>query len=149
MLGKLAKYLRVLGLDTLYVRSSADLPSYRLYGETSYFFTKRSSRRLSRENSVYIKANKATDQLKEVTSLILPYASEKTLMSRCIRCNSTLVDVNKAEIEGLVPDFVFHKYDAFKTCTFCKKIYWKGSHVEHMIDWIRAWKDQTEGQSEE
>ncbi len=144
MLGKLARYLRALGLDAVYVRSASDMARYGMNGEASYFLTKRKFLGLSQGNLVYIKADNVIDQLKQIRTLILPYTSEKALMSRCTRCNTLLMDVGKDEVEGLIPEFVFHRYDSFKTCPSCKKIYWEGSHVEHMTEWIRELKEPTE-----
>jgi len=140
MLGKLAKYLRILGLDTIYVRSMDNLAGHKINDETPYFFTKRRLQKILYSNPVYIKADDVIGQLREINNLIAPHVSERDLMSRCIGCNAVLREVNKDDVESLVPEFVFHKYNVFKACPSCKKIYWKGSHVEHMIAWIREMK---------
>lgn len=132
MLGKLVKYLRILGLDTIYATSLAQLANYKSEDEPPYFFTKRKAQKIAYNNCIYVKSDNAIDQLTEIKNIIKPHIDTKTLMNRCITCNALLSDVEKADIERLVPEFIFHRYDSFRTCQSCKKIYWEGSHVEHM-----------------
>lgn len=136
MLGKLAKRLRILGLDTAYVRSDSDLASFKPNGEMPYFFTKRKVQRTLYGNAVYIESDFVTGQLGEIKKIILPYVSQVSVMKRCIVCNVLLINMNRDDVEGLVPEFVFHKYSLFRTCPSCKKIYWEGSHVKRMQEWI-------------
>jgi uncharacterized protein len=145
MLGRLAKYLRILGLDTIYVRSMSDLNGYEADIETPYFFTKRKIQKTSYANSHYIKADDVVGQLKEIKEIILPHILESTLMTRCLRCNAILRDVDKDDVESFVPEFVFHRYVAFKLCPTCNKVYWGGSHIDHMNEWV---KEMTESMGE-
>jgi uncharacterized protein with PIN domain len=141
MLGKLAKRLRILGLDTIYMRSIADLAEYKMNGELAYFITRRKLQHTLYGNPVYLKSDKVTDQLTEIGEIILPYMSERDFMKRCIECNTLLADANKTDVEGFVPEFVFHKYNFFKTCPSCNRVYWEGTHVERMKEWIRKLKE--------
>jgi uncharacterized protein len=138
MLGRLAKRLRILGLDTIYARSVDDLAKYRLEGETAYFITKRKIKQTLFPNAVHVNSDGVAEQLMEIRRVILPYMSEQALMKRCAECNDLLVDMNKGDVERLVPEFVFHKYTTFKACSSCKRVYWEGSHVERMKEWIAA-----------
>ena len=137
MLGGLAKRLRILGLDTIYVRSMSDVASYRVNGEVPYFFTKRKLQNIPYGNTIYVESNYVTDQLREVRRVVLPYVSERDFMKRCIKCNVLLAEVNKDEVESVVPEFVFHRYSRFKACPSCNKVYWEGTHVERMNEWVR------------
>lgn len=132
MLGKLVKYLRILGLDTIYITALTELNSFKSVDEPPYFFTKRKMQNASYKESIYIQSDNVMDQLKEIKGIIKPYINPETFMNRCIRCNTLLSDAKKNDIEMLVPEFVYHRYNHFKTCRSCKKIYWEGSHVEHM-----------------
>jgi uncharacterized protein with PIN domain len=148
MLGSLARHLRILGLDTIYVRSTSDVARYRANGETPYFFTKRKFQSIPYGNAVYVESNHVTDQLKEVKKIVLPYVSERDFMRRCIKCNVLLADVNKDEVESLVPEFVFHRYSTFKSCPSCKKVYWEGTHVDRMKEWIGKMREPSGEQDE-
>jgi uncharacterized protein len=137
MLGKLAKYLRILGLNTIYITSAAELDGYKDEYNSPLFFTKRKVQKISYSRCIYIESNDVLDQLTEIKAVIKPYIDTKTLMKRCIRCNTLLEDAKKNDIEGLVPEFIFHTYSIFKTCPHCRKVYWEGSHVEHMVKWVQ------------
>ncbi|MCX5807717.1 MAG: hypothetical protein NT010_16880 [Proteobacteria bacterium] len=89
-------------------------------------------------NCVYIESNNVIDQLAEIKNIIEPHIDKNTMMKRCIKCNTLLSNAKKDDIEGLVPEFIFHKYDTFKICPLCMKVFWNGSHAEHMRKWIKT-----------
>jgi hypothetical protein len=137
MLGKLAKYLRILGFDTIYIKSAVMLDRYRYENNPPVFFTKRRVQKSSYSNCIYINSNSTIDQLKEIKNIIEPYIDKNATVKRCIRCNSPLNVVKKDDIEGLVPEFIFHTNDIFRFCPLCNKVYWEGSHIEHMGKWVK------------
>lgn len=137
MLGKLAKYLRMLGIDTPYIHNIEHLKSCKNEPEKPIFLTRRPIRSVLYDTCFSIKSEHVEEQLREIQDLIKPFVHKDMLMSRCIRCNMPLNDVKKIEIEQFVPEHVFHNYDKFKACPSCKKVYWKGSHTEHMMGWMK------------
>ncbi|MCX5813737.1 MAG: hypothetical protein NT178_14495 [Proteobacteria bacterium] len=137
MLGKLSNYLRILGFDTIYIKSMAMLNGYKKETNPALLFTKRKMQKSLYSNCIYIKSNNIIDQLAEIKNIIEPHIDKNTIMKRCIRCNTLLNNVKKDDIESLVPEFIFHTYDIFKFCPFCRKVYWEGSHVEHMKKWVK------------
>jgi len=137
MLGKLSKYLRILGFDTIHITSMAELYRYKKEYSPPIFFTKRRRQKISYSNCTFIESNDVFGQLLEIRDIIKPYIDGKTLMKRCIQCNILLNNTEKDDIEGLVPEFIFHAYSVFRTCPICRKVYWKGSHAEHMEKWIK------------
>ncbi|MCX5816743.1 MAG: hypothetical protein NTX75_10980 [Proteobacteria bacterium] len=136
MLGKLAKYLRMLGLDTVFITKTDYLNNFKNEPEKPIFLTRRSIGSMPYDTCISIKSEHVDEQLREIRDLIKPFIHEDMLMSRCIRCNMPLDDAKKIEIEQFVPEYVFHHYDKFKACPSCKKVYWKGSHTEHMTEWM-------------
>ncbi|OPY79921.1 MAG: hypothetical protein A4E65_01700 [Syntrophorhabdus sp. PtaU1.Bin153] len=135
MLGKLAKYLRILGLDAEYTAGPAILDRYKLEPEPPYFLTKR-LKGVTYPKTVFIRSGKAKDQLLEVKEVIRRFINREKIMNRCIECNVELADIGKADIEQYVPEFVFHHYSTFRICPHCRKVYWEGSHAAHMGDLI-------------
>ncbi len=135
MLGKLARYLRMLGLDARYVRQGEDIASFPVASEGSLFLTKRRGV-TSCGRSVHIKADNPKEQLLEIKKYIKRHSKPAALMSRCLDCNTLLTDIPKEDIEQLVPEYVFHHHEHFKACPGCKKVYWEGSHTEEMRTWI-------------
>lgn len=135
MLGKLARYLRMLGLDARYVRQGEDIASFQIPSEGSLFLTKRRGA-ASCGRSVLIKADNPKEQLLEIRKYIKRHFNPAALMSRCLDCNTPLAVIPKEDIEQLVPEYVFHHHEHFKTCPDCKKVYWEGSHTDEMRSWI-------------
>jgi len=134
MLGRLAKYLRILGLNAIYFRPSKK-GAERVFEEPYIFFTRRKKSPYS--NSVYIRSDHVQDQLKEVKSIIRPYIDPSLIMTRCLKCNRELEKIEKEKVEPFVPEYVFHTQEEFRICPQCKKVYWSGSHVENMSKWIK------------
>lgn len=134
MLGRLARYLRILGLDTIHVKNTGSLTPYKNRDDV-LFLTKR-KKIMGFKNTVLIRSDKARDQLREIKDIIGPYLDEKRYMTRCILCNVELEDVKKEEVEGLVPEFVYHTYKEFKRCPSCKRLYWEGTHTQYMEKFI-------------
>jgi uncharacterized protein len=138
MLGKLVKYLRILGFDTIYVTFAEEFDKYKNENNPPIFFTKRKMQKPSFSNCIYIESNNVIDQLAEIKNIIEPHIDKNTMMKRCIKCNTLLSNAKKDYIEGLVPEFIFHKYDTFKICPLCRKVFWNGSHAAHMRKWIKT-----------
>jgi len=128
MLGRLAKYLRVLGFDAEYVRSEAELERLREEGGDRILLTRR-TKAMRFPHTVRIRSESAREQLNEIKGLISASIAPERVLNRCIECNRELIEVDKEEIESLVPEFVYHQYGRFKQCPSCARVYWEGSHV--------------------
>ncbi|HVN22794.1 MAG TPA: Mut7-C RNAse domain-containing protein [Syntrophorhabdales bacterium] len=131
MLGKLAKYLRILGFDAEYLRDVALLQRHAQHDDPPYFLTRRRKIPLY-SRTIHINSEKPQEQLLELRQWIKPFFDPDKVLARCINCNVPLVDVNKETIEYRVPEFVFHTYSTFKMCPGCNQVYWAGTHREHM-----------------
>jgi len=136
MLGKLAKYLRILGFDAVYLGNVNQLDRYEQQNDPRYFLTRR-RKAGAYEMTIHISAENVRDQLKELKELIKPYVDPENVLARCINCNLPLGDVEKETIEHRVPEFVFHTYNTFKICPHCQRVYWAGTHTEHMAELIK------------
>jgi uncharacterized protein with PIN domain len=136
MLGKLAKHLRILGLDAEFLKDVTALQYYKGQTDAPYFLT-RTMKKVSFEKTVLIKSDKVSKQLSEIREIIRPFIDPGKLMNRCIECNVELVDVEKNDIEQKVPEFVFHQYPRFRSCPHCGKVYWEGSHAANMAQFIQ------------
>ncbi|HOV89470.1 MAG TPA: Mut7-C RNAse domain-containing protein [Syntrophorhabdaceae bacterium] len=136
MLGKLSRYLRMLGFDAPYIKNYRELNRLIEGSESYYFFTRRTKD--LPDGAVLVRSDHIKTQIEEVLSVIRPYFNEELVFCRCLNCNVLLMDVEKKDIEGKVPEFVYHRHDLFKTCPVCKKIYWGGTHTEHMEAFIKS-----------
>lgn len=132
MLGKLARYLRLLGFDTVYARNAAELERLRAAHPDRLLMTR--AKGTAGVRVVVIASEIPREQVRELKSLLQPAIDRASVMTRCIECNRELMPVDKHEIEFLVPEFVFHNYSTFKRCPSCGKVYWQGTHTKGMKD---------------
>jgi hypothetical protein len=135
MLARLARWLRVLGFDTLYDPAVHDHELVRISNEEGRTLLTR-DRHLLRElrplHALEITHDGALDQLKQtVTALALPAPAE--LFTRCMVCNSLLSDpLPPAEADALVPEGVRGIPGPVRQCPTCLRVYWHGSHTRRM-----------------
>ncbi len=135
MLGKLAKELRMLGYDTLYYRGEAGYPLIKLAREEDRVILTRNSKLIQKkpeDRIVRVKEDKPSLQLRELVEKGCISFNEEKLYSRCLLCNALLDQISRDEAEGNVPDFVFYQQVEFYRCPQCHRIYWQGSHLDHM-----------------
>jgi uncharacterized protein with PIN domain len=130
MLGRLARWMRFLGLDTLYYPDINDNRLVKLSREQDRFILTRDTRLIKIKgvkDYLLIKANDSFKQLLEVIDTLK--LKEFNLLSRCVKCNGLLTRIlNKIEIKDSVPEFVFLNFNVFLKCSDCGKIYWEGTH---------------------
>ncbi len=129
-LGRLAKWLRILGFDThLFAggeRRDMVLNSLR---EDRVILTRDS--KMSRFTGIrllHIKSDFVEDQLEQVIRELALDIDRKLLFSICVVCNESLADAEKDSVKDEVPPYVFETQSAFMRCPGCKRIYWKGTH---------------------
>jgi len=133
MCGRLAKWLRLLGYDASYVTRSQK-PAEIVYDslrEQRVILTRNLRISSAKGFKVYhVKSCNFFSQAKEVVDEFKLEIGEDKIFTRCINCNGEIKEIEKSEVEGLVPAYVYQTTDAFYCCKNCKKIYWKGSHLE-------------------
>jgi uncharacterized protein with PIN domain len=133
-LGRLAAYLRMLGVDTLYSNSGDDPDLARIAGTEGRILLTRDVGLLKRSAVIYGAFIRAIDpelQLREVVDRFQLQQSVATFQ-RCITCNGRTEPVEKAQILDQLQPKTRRYYDAFWQCRECGQIYWHGSHVAHM-----------------
>ncbi|MBI5593214.1 MAG: Mut7-C RNAse domain-containing protein [Deltaproteobacteria bacterium] len=140
MLGKLARWMRMMGCDVEYFSEISDCAlSDRAQRGNRIILTRDTrliQRKINRDNAFLVIGDHYPDQLRQVVRAfnIDPF---KDLLSRCLRCNMPLVSCNKNDLAGKIPPYVFETQDRFETCSQCRKIYWKATHVEKMVEQLR------------
>ena len=135
MLGKLAKWLRILGCDTAF---DPDIPdgeiADRALREGRIILTRDTLlilRRDVRENHYFVRGDSYRDQLRQVVDrfAIDPAAG---LFTRCVRCNEPLERIGRQNAADKVPAYVVKTQETFRACARCGRIYWKATHREKM-----------------
>ncbi len=137
-LGKLAKWLRILGFDTFYKPGVAAEKFIDIKFKKRILLT-RTERlwdgKLSKKR-IFVTSNNPFEQLREVINTLGIVYEDTRPFSRCIRCNARIEHVDKDSVQGKVPDFIWGTHDTFQACSQCRRIYWPGSHMERSHDII-------------
>jgi uncharacterized protein with PIN domain len=132
MLGRMARWLRILGFDTLYNAAWDDFQLVQIARDEDRVLLTRDRELAMRRGarSLLVEHEVLADQLRQVVSQLSLRVDHP--FSRCSVCNQPLADVAKDQVDGRVPPYVFREFDRFRICTGCKRIYWRGSHWERM-----------------
>ena len=142
MVGRLSKWLRILGYDTTYFSSQGiapDILNARVAAlsrsEDRIVLTRDSNlpKHKFLKGALVLQSESVLDQLKEVlvSFKLLPIDSKK-LYSRCLICNHEVRALKKEKALHHVPDYVYQTHEHFHECPSCGKIYWAGTHIERM-----------------
>jgi len=139
-LGGLARFLRMLGFDTLHDPRWPDLEIRRFAREESRIvLTRDRGLLMCREiaRGCYVRAIRVEAQLAEVVARY--HLKDKARpFTLCLCCNVALENLPKEEAAGRVPDRVLQLHDRFTRCSACGRIYWPGTHYERMKKAITA-----------
>ncbi|MCB1786169.1 MAG: Mut7-C ubiquitin/RNAse domain-containing protein [Chromatiaceae bacterium] len=138
-LGRLARYLRLLGFDTLYENDPGDAALVRFASEQRRIILTRDRRLLMRRavtHGCHIRDDRPLRQLTYVVRRC-DLAGLARPFTRCMECNGDLESVSKEAVADYLPEGTRTQYDAFWRCRDCQRLYWKGSHyaaLQHLID---------------
>ncbi len=135
MLGKLAKYLRLMGYDTRFPAPESPADMINLAHRESRTILTRNTHMIadhSPEKVLFIKSQQFAEQLKQVINAYDLQLLTGKLFTRCLRCNQVLESVSKQDVEGRLPIKVKKHFQAFKYCPHCDKVYWRGGHTRRM-----------------
>lgn len=139
-LGKLARYLRLLGFDTLYRNDYDDPELANLAGLERRILLTRDRDLLKRAvvtHGYYVRATDPRRQVEEVMDRLDLYRAMRPFQ-RCVRCNGLLTVVAKHQVADRLPSKTRHHVENFWECDACGQLYWEGSHVPHIRRFIAA-----------
>ncbi len=129
-LGRLAKWLRILGYDSKFYRednlSTLVITALR---EDRIILTRNS--RISRfpgPRLLQIDSDFVDKQIKQLIRQLKLKPKAKEMFSRCVICNVELKQIAKARVRTKVPAYVYQTQKDFMVCPRCKKVYWQGTH---------------------
>jgi uncharacterized protein len=134
MLGRLVKWLRVIGQDVIY---GPHLTGYGLIraarAESRLILTR--DRRLKQKQPppfIFIESNHYREQLRQVIKEC-GLNPGRCLFTRCVACNTVLQPRAKETVEKIVPPYVFSTQEKFSWCPTCQRVYWPATHHEKML----------------
>jgi len=137
-LGKLSRYLRLCGFDTLYDNEYEDHQIVHLSRQQNRIILTRDIGLLKHsavQHGYWLRSDQPQQQVREVIRRF-DLKDQIQLFNRCLECNGKIVAVSKRSVQDQLRENTLKYYDSFYQCSQCKKIYWKGSHYQHMIEHI-------------
>ena len=135
--GRLAKWLRILGYDVTFDPHLDDPALVRLALEEGRILLTRDTQLMRRRivasgrlRAILIGDDHVKAQVRQVVeSLDL---GPSPAFSRCLECNEPLIPKLKEEVAHLVPPYVYETQSQFMLCPACRRIYWRGTHWQRM-----------------
>ncbi len=132
MLGRLARWLRLLGYDTLYWREGSDAALADQARAEGRLVITRDHQLAARRgvNALLVSAETLDAQLAEVRAAL---GDPPGPLTRCPECNGVLEELAHADARDLVPAYVWQTQPTFRRCAGCGRVYWQGTHVPGML----------------
>lgn len=134
-LGRLARYLRQFGFDTLYRNDYTDDELAETSARDHRILLTRDRSLLKRSIITHGYFIREFDPRKQLDEVIQRFDLRKQIIpfGRCTRCNGIVERIDKGAVEHQLEPKTRLYFDDFWQCTSCKQIYWEGSHVKHMM----------------
>jgi len=146
MLGNIAKKLRLLGFDSEYVSDIDDSKLIEKAKNENRTIISRDRDLINRTkknkiSSVYITKENEIEQFQEILETThLEFDEISGDSARCTKCNSPTSKINKFEIEKKIPQGVLEYNDKFWKCDGCDQIYWEGTHIKNLQEFVHKIK---------
>ena len=139
-LGRLARYLRMLGFDTLHEPGGSKdnvietaLRDGRIILTRDVGILKRS--RVT--HGYWLRHQQPLDQLREVVGA-LDLQTQARPFTRCMECNGLLRPIDRRQLAGRVEEAILARFETYRECPDCSRVFWKGSHFHRMLRWVRT-----------
>jgi len=133
-LGRLSKYMRLFGFDTLYFNNLEPGALIEISIQQARVLLTRSWRLLKHKamtRGILVREVDPRMQLKAIFQRLDLYAEARPF-SRCLSCNGLVEPISKQEVAHRLPSRVKANYKTFFLCKSCDRVYWKGTHFERM-----------------
>ncbi len=146
MLGNIAKKLRLFGFNSEYISDIDDSKLIEKAKNENRTIISRDRSLIDRANkneisSVYITKENEIEQFLEIAKTThLQFDEISGDSARCTKCNSATSKINKIEIENKIPKRVLEYHDKFWKCDRCDQIYWEGTHIKNLQEFVHKLK---------
>ncbi|HEB12717.1 MAG TPA: hypothetical protein ENI11_03460 [Actinobacteria bacterium] len=136
MLGRLSKWLKILGYDTLYFREITDAKLLRYARDENRLLLTRDTRLMERRpirvgqvQAILIADDNWRAQLSQVAGELNLVAQP---VPRCAKCNARLRPVGRESVKNHVPPYVWKSQRSFTRCPKCAQIFWQATHWDNI-----------------
>ena len=137
-MGKLAKWLRIMGYDALFFEGSDDSDMIAAALAEGRVILTRDTQIMRRRvvasgqlKAILIQSDEPERQMRQVVAT-LDLAHRFQRFSICLECNQPLVERKREQVRDLVPPYVFQTQNQYMECSVCHRIYWRGTHWQAM-----------------
>jgi hypothetical protein len=140
MLGKLVKWLRVLGVDAIYDPHVTDDQLLRMAEREARILLTRDRRLAQRRGThrrLLIESDYYHEQVRQVVQRF-GLDPRRHVFSRCLPCNTSLSPVVRTAVAAKVPPYVYATQTIFTYCPGCHRFYWGGTHRINMLRQLQA-----------
>jgi hypothetical protein len=134
-LGKLARLLRLLGLDALYETYYTDPEIVEISLRDERVILTRDQGMLKRRAVTHGYWVRSTDPMEQVVEIVNRFDLRAQIrpFRRCMACNGVIDPVDKRQIEHTLEEGTKKHFDRFFQCRRCGRVYWRGSHYENLL----------------
>ncbi len=136
--GKLARWLRMMGYDTLFFRDIEDGLLVDIAMREGRIVVTRDTqiakRRVAANGCLRVILSRDDDPREQLRQVMTELKLDCHLkqFTRCIECNQVLTPRSKEEVKELVPPYVFRTQTQYMQCPSCLRVYWQGTHWQRM-----------------
>jgi len=136
--GKLTKWLRLMGYDARFFDGSDDSQLVAVAQAEGRVILSRDTQIMKRRvitsgqlQAILIQSDEPERQIRQVIDTLHLDCRFKPF-TLCLECSQPLVERGKGEVKDLVPPYVFQTQSQFMQCPACHRIYWRGTHWRAM-----------------
>jgi uncharacterized protein with PIN domain len=133
-LGKLCRYLRMIGFDSSFDPGWSDAAMIGISNSESRIILTMDRGLLKNGASRYGCLVRSSDPVQQLRQVADRYSLAGLMrpMTRCLKCNGIIQEVSPASVYGSLKENTKKFYLNFYRCLSCNTIYWKGTHYENM-----------------
>jgi uncharacterized protein len=139
MLGRLARWLRILGYDVAYGPHLSGRALVAVARSEDRILVTRDTRLLRARDlpsHVFVESDHFREQLREVAAAVTLEGAH--LLARCLDCNRALDELPRERARDRVPVFVWETSPRFLSCAGCGRVYWPATHRAHVVRELAA-----------
>lgn len=136
MLGTLVTWLRCFGYDTVYASDTlSDKDIVHQAIQQNRILISRDKQLLvqAKNQHIVVITIKSDDLQQQILSVLsTAIVDESKILSRCLQCNTSLIQKDKSDAKGVVPEKIYERFDEFWFCSSCNQFFWHGTHYLDM-----------------
>ncbi|HNY95968.1 MAG TPA: Mut7-C RNAse domain-containing protein [Smithellaceae bacterium] len=139
-LAGLARWLRLLGFDTVCFQGKAGRPLMRQAAAEGRILLTRRRDLLERQFSgrlILLPGTTAVKQLSFALGKLSLEIQAQNLYTLCLSCNQKLISLERESVRDLVPEYVFEHCSVYTRCPQCRKIFWPGTHRRNALKFLK------------